>query len=432
MTTGIQQGESKMIYQKTTEKNNQDYRDKYRIAVSTIEFTNRYGEVFTIETGTVFTVSADYTDASGEYEVVIRSYEFGNVIIPSMASPEHDSPLTVQTKISQRLFENNYSVLKKEIEKNSVTRDRRAFELSITGHQDVRNFSYELMKLRDEHRKTEREADGYRDELDAGAESVPEQFINSVFTVFESFSRFIEDSPVKMTLFRIANITVFAALSMGMLIRFGSSNVPANGIALFFLILLDFWCFMNIFFRPETAPDIFKAVLKLPFRILRVMFPSASDERRKLLKILYDDTVKRLTDNESLQIRLKKALDSKFETVIREITDSAGSSDENNDIESIAVPELPFHRKSAAQITETETRTDEEIRGGCSRVMYPVYSTEHNAGSPDHKASESSGTRKTETSGNDNKPVRNIISLTKPGRKDSPAPAGKKVDLTKK
>lgn len=31
---------------------------------------------------------------------------------------------------------------------------------------------------------------------------------------------------------------------------------------------------------------------------------------------------------------------------------------------------------SAAEITETETRTDEEIRGGCARVMYPVYKKE--------------------------------------------------------
>lgn len=62
------------------------------------------------------------------------------------------------------------------------------------------------------------------------------------------------------------------------------------------------------------------------------------------------------------------------------------SPDAGNTAEPEKAPEYFSGREihSAAEITETETRTDEEIRGGCARVMYPVYKKEQ---TPDVPAS---------------------------------------------
>ncbi len=429
--------EKNMIYQKTHKHKDLFDKDVFRKAERNLEFRNRRGEVFSIEENTVFTVDAEYLPRTDDYNVTIRSYEFANVVSENMMKGS-DSPLAVQSIVEQRMTEDEFFILENDIEAECLSMKKSVLEYKILNHEKVREYCKESSALRKQYLDAKAQVDNTKALLaqDSRDPTNIEKKMDGLIRVASE----IEADPTVEQVFRFINQMVFGISSMVMLTVLGSTTGSPDLLFLTLLLIAPFVSGMNLLLKPVKAAELFCKILSLPFVLSDLLTGTKTNRISRSLRLSLESQsrseMEELHLNELKQKQLKEKLNIKFCLINDEIFRSAllTTTDQNG------------------QITEIETRTPEEIAGGCERVMYPVFGNKGTSAPSAHNNADNYAMPGIRTAGaavitdddDDHDQIqgadgRKVISLSKKGRRSAAGSADmssaggsrRKVDLRK-
>lgn len=378
-------------------------------------FSNVKGETFTIEKNTLFSVNADSFPATGEYEINIKCFGISPTVAESIGNVKNVHPLAMQNAVFQKMTKYEYDKMIYDFDMNTFRMSKSLLEDSLLHDSRLIQYCSRMTTLMQEHIKTEKEAEEIYQLMESDNLGTAERKIKTFFDdIKENFEK-TEENPLISVLTKYAAATVFGGFVCGTLVYMGSSTTVKSYFVLCVCVIVMLLSILTALLKPSGTAEFLRDLLLVPMSIIRRNFSSGSD-RLNYLNQEYDNIKQLLNSNEARQSELRKQLRADFPEMIRRIM-SGKLLPGNETMVSVAYTGLNFSGLNAADISETETRTDEEIRGGCERVVYPVYKT---ADTPSDSASVSEA-----SSG------RHVISLSKTGKTASEVPERKKVDLTK-
>ena len=391
-----------MVYQKTTNNGDLLETDIYWKAEKYLEFKNRRNEIFTIEPGTVFTMSAEYNHRTDDYEVMITCYGFAERMRRGITSP-----FAEKSKVEQRMEESEFFALKLDLDRKCVSMKKNMLEAKIMSNSHVVDYCNKKEAAGKEYLAVQSQAEDIKRQLSSGRRQ-PTNIEKKISRFIDVSARVEADASTNGALKQVSQIS-FGVFLMLFLLSLGSSPSP-NFLMVFLFFAIMFVSGLNMIFGPKVAAIVVCKVLSLPFIIGDFLTGSGHGQRldRQTCRQLEDDL--KMLDSEMhlralKQQELKRELDRNFALVNNEVFGAALPLVNPAPGQRLSVP-------SPGQMQEIETRSPEEITGGCERVAYPVYDHENNVQASDE---------------------RKVISLTKTGRRAGGAqePARKKVDLRK-
>ena len=404
-----------MVYQRTTNKGDLLETDIYWKAEKFLEFRNRRNELFTIEPGTVFTISAEYNHRTDDYEVTVTCYGFAEGINDGMRRGI-SSPLAVKSKVEQRLAEDEFYALKLDLDRKCVSMKKPILETRIMNNSHVVDFCNKNDAFRKELQTLQAKADDVKRQLNSGRRQ-PTNIEKKISRFIDVSERVEADATSCEKLKQISQLS-FVVFFMFFLLSLGASSSPN-----LLMVILSFAIMtvsgLNFLFGPKVAAIVVCKILSLPFVIGDFLTGSGRGQRLDRQTCLQlEDDLKMLNSELHLrtlkQLELKKELDRKFSLVNNEVFGAALPYIAPAPGQKQATPAAGqmFTVSPVPQMQEIETRTPEEITGGYERVAYPVYERNDDIPASDE---------------------RKVISLTKTGRKarSVQASSGKKVDLRK-
>lgn len=391
-----------MVYQRTTNKGDLLETDIYWKAEQFLEFRNRRNEIFTIEPGTVFTMSAEYNHRTDDYEVLITCYGFGEGMKRGITSP-----LAEKSRVEQRMEEDEFFALKLDLDRKCVSMKKNMLETRIMSNSHVVDFCNTNEAFRKEYLDLKTKYEDIKRQLSSGRRQ-PTGIEKKISRFIDVSARVEADASSNERLKQISQVS-FGIFLMFFLLSLGSSPSPNYLMTFLFFVIMSVSA-LNFIIGPKATAVVVCKVLSLPFIIGDFLTGSGRGERldRQTCRQLEDDL--KMLDSEMhlralKQQELKRELDRKFSLVNNEAFGAALPI-----LNSAAEQKLSF--SAGGMMPEIETRTPDEITGGCERVAYPVYDHESNVQASDE---------------------RKVISLTKTGRRAGSAqdPPRKKVDLRK-
>lgn len=385
---------------------------EYFLARKDIIISRVNGTPVTLEKDTLFSMETEHFMSLAEYEINIKSYEISALVKECIGRPYDYSPLAVKDAVFLKVTEREYDRMMNEFDVSTLRMSKQVLEDSLMRESRIVQHCTSMVPLMQEHLKTEQEAELIKQMLESDFFSLSERdlksFFNSIINVFEM----LEEKPVVSVLIQMFSGAVSIGIICRLLIDMGTSTTVGSYIVFTVSIIAAIVSVLVALMKLSGAAEFLRDLLSLPLIAGRMLFVSGT-RRMDSLNQEYENIRQVLYSNEVKQRELRKQLMNDFPEMLRTIM-SGNMLPGDTDMKSLVYTGLNFSGLNAADIPETETRTDEEIRGGYERVVYPVYADGH-TGRPEH----------------DKSMKRRVISLSKTGKTASEVPERKKVDLTK-
>ena len=190
-----------MVYQKTTNNGDLLETDIYWKAEKYLEFKNRRNEIFTIEPGTVFTVSAEYNHRTDDYEVMITCYGFDERMRRGITSP-----LAEKSKVEQRMEESEFFALKLDLDRKCVSMKKNMLEAKIMSNSHVVDYCNKKEAAGKEYLAVQSQAEDIKRQLSSGRRQ-PTNIEKKISRFIDVSSRF---SDAFSAFTRILSVTEFS------------------------------------------------------------------------------------------------------------------------------------------------------------------------------------------------------------------------------